>query len=50
MRIVTDSMGKICVDPGETGTTLQAGGIRGPSPPVGEEGEQLVSVSGRGRT
>ncbi len=38
------------MDPGETGTTLQAGGIRRPGPPVGEEGEQLASVSGRGRT
>jgi hypothetical protein len=36
--LVTDSMGKTCVDPGETGTALQAGGIRGPGPPVGEEG------------
>jgi hypothetical protein len=26
------------VDPGETGTALQAGGIRGPGPPVGEGG------------
>jgi hypothetical protein len=47
---VTDSVGKMCVDPGETGTVLQAGGVRGPSPPVGEKGGQLASVSGKGRT
>ncbi len=37
------------MDPGEAGTTLQDGGIRGPGPPVREEGGQLASVSGKER-
>jgi hypothetical protein len=50
MMIVTDSMGKMCVDPGETLTALQAGGVRGPGLPVGKKGGQLASVSGKRRT
>ncbi len=46
---VTDSMGKMSVDPGETGTALQAGGVRGSGPPLGENCGQLASVSGKGR-
>jgi hypothetical protein len=42
--------GKMCVDPGETGTALQAGGVRGPGLPIGEKDGQLASVSGKGRT
>ncbi len=50
IRTVTDSVGKMCVEPGETGTTLQAGGDRGPGPPVGEKGGRLASASGKRRT
>jgi hypothetical protein len=35
------------VDPREMGAALQAGGVRGPSPPEGEKGGQLASDSGR---
>jgi hypothetical protein len=47
---VTDSVGKMCVDPGETLTALQAGGDRGPGPPVWKKGRQLASASGKRRT
>jgi hypothetical protein len=46
--IVTDSSKGMCVDPGEMGAALQAGGVRGPGPPEGEKGGQLASDSGRG--
>ncbi len=35
---VTDSMERMCVDPGEVGSALQAGGVRGPGPPEEENG------------
>jgi hypothetical protein len=47
-KSVTDSSEGMCVDPGEMGAALQAGGVRGPSPPEGEKGGQLASDSGRG--
>ncbi len=36
------------MDPGETGTILEAGGVGGPGPPGGGKGEQLASDSGGG--
>ncbi len=48
MTTVTDSMEGMCVDPGEMGATLQAGGARGPGMPEGEKGGQLASDSGGG--
>jgi hypothetical protein len=50
IHIVTDSMEGMCVDPGEMGAALQAGGVRGPGPPEGEKGGQLASDSGGGQT
>jgi hypothetical protein len=42
---VTDSVGGICVDPGEKGAIVEAGG---PDPPGGGKGGQLSSDSGGG--
>jgi hypothetical protein len=44
--LVTDGMEGMCVDPGEMEADLQAGGVRGPSPPGGGKGGQLASDSG----
>jgi hypothetical protein len=43
MDPVTDSGEGVCVDPGERGAILEAGG---PSPPGGGKGWQLASDSG----
>jgi hypothetical protein len=40
---VTDSKEGVCVDPGEKGAILEAGG---PGPPGGGKGWQLASESG----
>jgi hypothetical protein len=48
MHIVTDRMEGMCVDLGEMGTTLQAGGVGGLGPPEGEKGGQLASDNGGG--
>jgi hypothetical protein len=45
---VTDGVVGVCVDPGEMGAILEAGGIGGPGPPWGGKGEQLASDSGGG--
>jgi hypothetical protein len=42
---VTDSAEGVCVDPGEMGAVLEAGG---PGPPGGGKGGQLASDSGGG--
>jgi hypothetical protein len=44
---VTDGAEGVCVDPGEMGAILKAGG---PGPPGGGKGGQLVSDSGGGET
>jgi hypothetical protein len=36
-----DSVEGVCVDPGEMGAILEAGGVRGPGPPGGGKDEQL---------
>ncbi len=46
--IVTDSVGEMCVDPGEMGAILEAGGVGGPGLPGGGKGEQLALDSGGG--
>ncbi len=46
--IVTYGVEGVCVGPGETGAILEAGGVRGPSPPGGGKGGQLASDSGGG--
>ncbi len=43
--LVTDGAEGVCVDPGEMGAILGAGG---PSPPGGGKGGQLASDSGGG--
>jgi hypothetical protein len=43
IRTVTDSGEGVCVDPGEKGAILEAGG---PGPPGGGNGWQLASDSG----
>ncbi len=43
VRVVTDSVEGLCVDPGEKGAILEA---RGPSPPGGGKGWQLATDSG----
>ncbi len=48
MVCVTDGVEGVCVDPGEMGAILEAGGVRGPGPPEGGKGEQLASDSGGG--
>jgi hypothetical protein len=45
---VTDGVEGVCVDPGETGAILEAGGVGGPGPPGGGKGGQLASDSGGG--
>ncbi len=45
---VMDGVEGMCVDPGEMEAILEAGGVRGPSPPGGEKGRQLASNSGGG--
>jgi hypothetical protein len=45
---VTDGGEGICVDPGETGAILEAGGVGGPGPLGGGKDRQLVSDSGGG--
>jgi hypothetical protein len=42
---VTDSVEEVCVDPGEMGAILEAGGVGGPGPPGGGKGGQLASYS-----
>jgi hypothetical protein len=42
---VTDRETKKCVDPGENGAILDAGGGGGPCPPGGGENRQLASDS-----
>ncbi len=46
--IVTDSVKGVCVDPGEMGAILEAGGVRGPGPPGRRKGGQLASDNGGG--
>ncbi len=46
--IVTDSEREKCVDPGENGAILDAGGGGGPGPPGGGKNGQLASDSGGG--
>jgi hypothetical protein len=45
---VTDGVEGMCVDPGEMEAILEAGGVRGPSPPGGGKSGQLASDSGGG--
>jgi hypothetical protein len=45
MVIVTDSVERVCVDPGEKGAILEAAG---PGPPGGGKGGQVASDSGGG--
>jgi hypothetical protein len=45
---VTDGEGGECMDPGENGAILDAGGVGGPGPPVGEKNGQLALDSGGG--
>jgi hypothetical protein len=42
---VMDGGEGVCVDPGEMGAILEAGGVRGPGPPGGGEDGQLASDS-----
>ncbi len=44
--LVTDGVQEVCVDPGEMGAILEAGGVGGPGPPGGGKGGQLASDSG----
>jgi hypothetical protein len=46
--IVTDSEKEECVDPGENGAILDAGGVEGPGPPGWGKNGQLTSDSGGG--
>ncbi len=43
--LITDGAEGVCMDPGEIGAILEAGG---PSPPGGRKGRQLVLDSGGG--
>ncbi len=43
-----DGVGEVCINPGETGAILEAGGVGGPGPPGGGKGKQLASDSGGG--
>ncbi len=45
---VTEGVERVCVDPGERGTILEAGGVGGPGPPGEGKGGQLASDSGGG--
>jgi hypothetical protein len=45
---VTDGEREECVDPGENGAILDAGGGGGPGPPVRGKNGQLASDSGGG--
>jgi hypothetical protein len=45
---VTDGVEGMCVDPGEMGAILEAGGARGTGPQGGGKGGQLASDSGGG--
>ncbi len=45
---VMDSERGECVDPGENGAILDAGGVEGPGPPGGGKNGQLASDSERG--
>ncbi len=44
--IVMDGVEGVCVDPGEMGAILEAGGVGGPGLPGGGTGGQLASDSG----
>ncbi len=46
--LVMDGERGECVDPGENGAILDAGGDEGPSPPGGGGNGQLTSDSGEG--
>jgi hypothetical protein len=46
--VVTDGEREECVDPGEKGAILDAGGVEGPGPPGGGKNGQLASDSGGG--
>jgi hypothetical protein len=45
---VTDGVEEVCVDHGEMGAILEAGGVGGPGPPGGGRDGQLASNSGEG--
>ncbi len=48
IRTVTDGEREECLDPGENGAILDAGGCGGPGPPGGGNNGQLASDSGGG--
>jgi hypothetical protein len=46
LHTVMDGKRGECVDPGENGAILDAGGVEGPGPPGRGKNEQLASDSG----
>ncbi len=45
---VTNGVEEVCVDRGESGAILEAGGVGGPGPPGGGKDGQLALDSGGG--